>query len=166
MDETELDLTGLTANIVSSYVTHNVVAPEKLPEFIGSIHTALAKAAINEVEPPRVELKPAVPVKKSVGSDHIVCLEDGLKFKSLKRHLQSHHGLSATEYREKWGLPNDYPMVAPGYAAQRSELAKSMGLGRRNGTEALQGSNGTAKPSGRSGRVVAGKPKRAIAKAS
>ncbi len=124
------DLTALTADIVSAYVTNNVVTAEKLSELIGSVHTALSKATIQGVEAPKEELKPAVPIKKSVTPEHIVCLEDGKKFKSLKRHLQTHYGLSPEEYREKWSLARDYPMVAPAYAAARSHLARTMGLGR------------------------------------
>jgi len=131
MGSTELDLTSLTADIVSAYVAHNVLSGEKLPEFIGSVYAALSKASVQDVEPPQVELKPAVPVKKSVTPDYIICLEDGKKFKSLKRHLRSEYDMSPEEYREKWELPRDYPMVAPSYAAARSSLAKSMGLGRR-----------------------------------
>ena len=92
-----------------------------------------------------MELKPAVPVKKSVSQEHIVCLEDGKKFKSLKRHLRTHYDMSPEEYREKWGLPRDYPMVAPAYATARSNLAKSMGLGRRAQGEGA-GLNGAAQP--------------------
>ena len=136
MDGSETGLTSLTADIVSAYVAHNVIGGEKLPDFIGSVYAALSKASMQGAEPPAEELKPAVPVKKSVTPEHIVCLEDGKKFKSLKRHLQSHYGLSPEEYREKWGLARDYPMVAPAYAAARSHLAKSMGLGRRAGTGA------------------------------
>ncbi len=130
MDGSETGLTSLTADIVSAYVAHNVIGGEKLPDFIGSVYAALSKASMQGAEPPAEELKPAVPVKKSVTPEHIVCLEDGKKFKSLKRHLQSHYGLSPEEYREKWGLARDYPTVAPAYAASRSHLAKSMGIGR------------------------------------
>ncbi len=130
------DLTALTADIVSAYVTNNVITAENLPEFIGSVRAALNKATIQGVEAPKEELKPAVPIKKSVTPEHIVCLEDGKMFKSLKRHLQSHYGLSPEEYRERWGLARDYPMVAPAYAAARSHLAKTMGLGRPKGTKA------------------------------
>ena len=137
MDNSELDLTSRTADIVSAYVAHNAISGEKLPDFIGSVYAALSKASVNALEPPKAELKPAISVKKSVTPDYIVCLEDGQKFKSLKRHLQTHYDMSPEEYREKWGLPHDYPMVAPAYAAARSHLAKSMGLGRRSGTEAV-----------------------------
>ncbi len=131
MERSELDLTSLTADIVSAYVANNAMSGDKLPDFIGSVYGALSRASVQAVEPPKVELKPAVAVKKSVTSDHIICLEDGKKFKSLKRHLRAHYDMSPEEYREKWGLPHDYPMVAPAYAAARSDLAKNMGLGRR-----------------------------------
>ena len=131
MQTTELDLTGLTADIVSAYVAHNALTGDKLPEFIGSVYGALSRASVQGVEPEKVELKPAVAIKKSVTPEYIICLEDGKKFKSLKRHLKTYYDMSPDEYREKWGLPHDYPMVAPSYAAARSDLAKNMGLGRR-----------------------------------
>ena len=131
MESPTFDLTSLTADIVSAYVANNALSGDKIPELISSVYGALSKAAVQSVEPVQVELKPAVPVKKSVTPDYIICLEDGKKFKSLKRHLQSHYDMSPDEYREKWGLPHDYPMVAPAYAAARSSLAKNMGLGRR-----------------------------------
>ena len=135
MMNSELELAAWTTDIVSAYVSNNAIAGEKLPEFIGSIYTALSSVTSQTVEQPKVELKPAVPVKKSLTPEYLICLEDGKKFKSLKRHLQAHYGLSPDEYRQKWGLPRDYPMVAPAYAAARSNLAKTMGLGRarRNG---------------------------------
>jgi len=136
MDSNELDLTSLTADIVSAYVANNAISGEKLPDFIGSVYDALSRACARGAEPPKVELKPAISVKKSVTPDHIVCLEDGKKFKSLKRHLRAHYDMSPEEYREKWGLPHDYPMVAPAYAAARSDLAKNMGLGRRSAAAA------------------------------
>ena len=131
MESTELDLTSLTADIVSAYVAHNALTSDKLPEFIGSVYGALSRASVQSIEPEKVELKPAITIKKSVTPDYIICLEDGQKFKSLKRHLKAHYDMSPEEYREKWGLPHDYPMVAPSYAAVRSDLAKNMGLGRR-----------------------------------
>ena len=136
MGSIELELTSLTADIVAAYVAHNVISGEKLPDFIGSVYAALSKASVQGIEPPKVDLTPAVPVKKSVTHDYIICLEDGKRFKSLKRHLKTHYDLSPEEYRDKWGLPRDYPMVAPAYAAARSSLAKSMGLGQRSGTGA------------------------------
>ena len=131
MQTTELDLTGLTADIVSAYVAHNALTGDKLPDLIGSVYGALSRASVQGVEPEKVELKPAVAIKKSVTPEYIICLEDGKKFKSLKRHLKTYYDMSPDEYREKWGLPHDYPMVAPSYAAARSDLAKNMGLGRR-----------------------------------
>jgi predicted transcriptional regulator len=131
MESSEFDLTSLAADIVSAYVAHNAVGSDKLPDLIGSVYGALSKASVQGVEPEKVELKPAVAVKKSVTPEYIICLEDGKKFKSLKRHLKTHYDLSPEDYREKWGLPHDYPMVAPSYAAARSDLAKNMGLGRR-----------------------------------
>ncbi len=134
-DEKELDLISLTADIVSAYVTHNVLGFEKLPDFIGSVHAALSNVGAAGVEPPMEELKPAVSIKKSLTSEYLICLEDGKKFKSLKRHLSSVYNMSPEQYREKWGLPRDYPMVAPAYAEARSKLAKSMGLGRPEGAK-------------------------------
>lgn len=124
-------LVGLTAQIVSAYVSKNAVGSSELPQLIGETHAALARAANGGAAAEREELKPKVPIKKSVLPDHIVCLEDGKKFKSLKRHLRTHYNLSPDEYRERWGLPHDYPMVAPNYAKARSALAKKMGLGTR-----------------------------------
>ncbi|NGO55455.1 MucR family transcriptional regulator [Allomesorhizobium camelthorni] len=120
----------LTADVVSAYVSNNPVPAAELAALIGQIHAslrALGSGAPVEVEEPQ---KPAVPIKKSVAPDHIVCLEDGKQFKSLKRHLMSQYGLTPDEYRAKWNLPADYPMVAPNYAATRSALAKKIGLGR------------------------------------
>ena len=131
MESIEFDLTSLTADIVSAYVAHNALTGDKLPDLIGSVYGALSSASLQAVEPEKVELKPAVAIKKSVTPDYIICLEDGQKFKSLKRHLKAHYDMSPEEYREKWGLPHDYPMVAPHYAAARSDMAKNMGLGRR-----------------------------------
>ena len=138
MNSNPLDLASLTADIVSAYVAHNALSGDKLPDFIGSVYSALSKASVQAIEQPKEELKPAISVKKSVTPEYIVCLEDGKKFKSLKRHLRTHYDLSPEKYREKWGLPSDYPMVAPAYAAARSHLAKSMGLGRRSGTDVTQ----------------------------
>lgn len=120
----------LAAEIVSAYVSNNSVASNELPGLIGEVHRALAHLQNGRGEAAAPEQKPAVPVKKSVHPDYIVCLDDGLHFKSLKRHLRTAHNISPAEYRAKWGLPKDYPMVAPGYAARRSDLAKSIGLGQ------------------------------------
>jgi len=121
----------LASDIVSAYVSNNTVPTSDLAALIGDVHQALLKAATGAMEPVKEELKPAVPVRRSVTPDYIVCLEDGKKFKSLKRHLRTHYDLSPEDYREKWGLAPDYPMVAPNYAAARSALAKKMGLGQR-----------------------------------
>ncbi|HJZ42299.1 MAG TPA: MucR family transcriptional regulator [Hyphomicrobiaceae bacterium] len=132
MDESnKADLVELTAEIISAYVSNNTVVPTDLPAIISDVHEALSKASQRIGQTEREELRPAIAVKKSVTPDFIVCLEDGKKFKSLKRHLRTHYNLSPEEYREKWGLPHDYPMVAPNYAAARSQLAKQMGLGTR-----------------------------------
>jgi predicted transcriptional regulator len=125
------ELIDLAADIVSAYVSNNTVPTSDLAALIGDVHQALVKAATGALEPVKEELKPAVPIRRSVTPDYIVCLEDGKKFKSLKRHLRTHYDLSPEEYRDKWGLAPDYPMVAPNYAAARSALAKKMGLGQR-----------------------------------
>ncbi len=127
---TPTPLLGMVAEIVSAYVANNPVQAADLPKLIESVHTALTDVDQQGVQADRSGLKPAVPVKKSVTDDHIVCLEDGKKFKSLKRHLRTRYDMSPEEYREKWGLPRDYPMVAPNYAKQRSQLARKMGLGQ------------------------------------
>lgn len=127
----EADLIELSTEIVSSYVSHNSVSVSDLPKLIADVHGALRALHNKEVPAPVEELKPAVPVRKSIAPDYIICLEDGKKFKSLKRHLRTHYNLSPEEYREKWGLPADYPMVAPSYSATRSKLAKDNGLGRK-----------------------------------
>ena len=132
MDEANRsDLVELTAGIISAYVSNNTVVASDLPAIIGDVHEALSKASLRIGPMEREELRPAIALKKSVTPDYIVCLEDGKKFKSLKRHLRTHYNLSPEEYREKWNLPHDYPMVAPNYAAARSQLAKQMGLGTR-----------------------------------
>jgi predicted transcriptional regulator len=121
----------LAADIVSAYVSNNSVPSSELPALINEVHNALLRVT-SGVAPVVVEaLKPAVPAKKSITSDFIICLEDGKKFKSLKRHLRTQYNISPEEYREKWGLPADYPMVAPNYAKARSQLAKQMGLGQQ-----------------------------------
>jgi predicted transcriptional regulator len=125
------DLIDLAADIVSAYVSNNTVPAADLPALIADVHRALTNTQMGRNEPEPEPQKPAVNPRKSVFPDHIVCLEDGKKFKSLKRHLRTHYDLSPEEYREKWGLPADYPMVAPNYAAARSALAKKMGLGQQ-----------------------------------
>ena len=122
---------GLTANIVSAYVSNNPVAATDLPALINQVHAALLRVSNGQGETSTEPLKPAVTIKKSITPEHIVCLEDGKKFKSLKRHLRTQYGMTPEQYREKWGLAVDYPMVAPNYAAARSQLAKQMGLGQQ-----------------------------------
>ncbi len=122
---------ALTAEIVSAYVSNNSVPAGDLPALISQVHSALSRVSTGVVEVTSDPLKPAVPVKKSVHPDFIICLEDGKKFKSLKRHLRTQYEMTPEQYREKWALPADYPMVAPNYAAARSQLAKQMGLGQQ-----------------------------------
>lgn len=121
----------LAADIVSAYVSNNSVPASDLPTLINDVHSALVRVMSGAVVAPAETPKPAVPAKKSVTNEFIVCLEDGRKFKSLKRHLRTQYNMSPDEYREKWGLPPDYPMVAPNYAKARSNLAKQMGLGQQ-----------------------------------
>jgi predicted transcriptional regulator len=121
----------LAADIVSAYVSNNSVPASDLPSLINDVHSALLRVTSGTVIPPSETPKPAVPTKKSITSEFIVCLEDGRKFKSLKRHLRTQYNMSPDEYREKWGLAPDYPMVAPNYAKARSNLAKEMGLGQQ-----------------------------------
>ncbi|MER8626104.1 MucR family transcriptional regulator [Mesorhizobium sp. M1143] len=129
-DHARTALIELTAEIVSAYVSKNAVPVSALPELIESVNSSLSKIG-QTLEEPKPALTPAVNPKRSVTPDYIVCLEDGKKFKSLKRHLDTHYGLTPDAYRTKWGLPTDYPMVAPNYAAARSQLAKASGLGRK-----------------------------------
>ncbi|MET3662920.1 MucR family transcriptional regulator [Aquamicrobium ahrensii] len=133
----QIELVELTADLVSAYVSNNPVPVSDLPALVAQVHQSLKSlAGAIEEAPQQEKLAPAVPVRKSVTPDHIVCLEDGKKFKSLKRHLATHHGMTPEEYRARWNLPADYPMVAPAYAAARSQLAKEMGLGRKKQEEA------------------------------
>ena len=128
--EDKPELLEMTADIVSAYVGNNSVSAETLPSLIASIHAALSGVSSGPVEAEPEPKEPAVPIRKSIAPDFLICLEDGRKFKSLKRHLRTKYDMSPEEYRAKWGLPKDYPMVAPNYAKARSELAKSMGLGQ------------------------------------
>ncbi len=123
----------LASEVVAAYVGNNSVSTTELPALIGEVYDALNKASKNKSVGGVSNTRPAVPIKKSMTDDYLICLEDGKKFKSLKRHLRSHYDISPEEYREKWGLPLDYPMVAPNYAKARSQLAKTMGLGRKPG---------------------------------
>jgi predicted transcriptional regulator len=123
---------ALTAQIVSAYVGNNTVAATDIPALINQVHAALARVVSGKAGEALGEpLKPAVSLKKSITPEHIVCLEDGKKFKSLKRHLRTPYNMTPEQYREKWGLSAEYPMVAPNYAAARSQLAKQMGLGQQ-----------------------------------
>lgn len=130
--EAKAKLIGMTAEIVSAYVSNNTVSAEELTQVIQQVHAALEDVA--RTDGSAVEPTPAIAVRRSVTPDYIVCLEDGKKFKSLKRHLRSHYDMSPDEYRQKWGLPSDYPMVAPNYAQARSALAREMGLGQQGRT--------------------------------
>ena len=127
----ETNYIELTAEIVSAYVSNNPVPAADMPALINQVHSALTRVSGGQADVQPEPLKPAISVKKSITPDHIVCLEDGKKFKSLKRHLRTQYNMTPEQYRDKWGLPPDYPMVAPNYAAARSQLAKKMGLGQQ-----------------------------------
>ena len=127
------DLLALTAEIVSSHFANNTVAPVDVPGVINSVYATLAQLG-SPIEAPVVRQEPAVSIRSSIKPDYIICLEDGKKLKMLKRHLMTHYGMTPDDYRAKWGLPADYPMVAPAYAEQRRELAKAIGLGRAPGS--------------------------------
>jgi predicted transcriptional regulator len=129
-NSSERSLIELTAQIVAAYLGNNAVPAGDIANLINQVHAALTRIVGAPTAIPAEALKPAVPVKRSIASDYIVCLEDGKKFKSLRRHLRTLN-MTPQQYREKWGLPSDYPMVAPNYAAARSQLAKQMGLGQQ-----------------------------------
>ncbi|MBY0383151.1 MAG: MucR family transcriptional regulator [Xanthobacteraceae bacterium] len=129
-DSANKNFVEMAAGIVSAYVSNNTVPPSEISNLIAQVHAALVRVATNADARPE-PLRPAVSVKKSIHSEYLVCLEDGKRFKSLKRHLRSQYNMSPEQYREKWGLPADYPMVAPAYAVTRSQLAKKMGLGQQ-----------------------------------
>jgi predicted transcriptional regulator len=143
MDE-KPELLEMTADIVSAYVGNNTVSAETLPSLIANIHAALSQVTTGPVEPEPEPKEPAVPIRKSIAPDYLICLEDGRKFKSLKRHLRTKYDMSPEEYRTKWGLAKDYPMVAPNYAKARSDLAKQMGLGQ-GGRKPARAAAGRAK---------------------
>ena len=128
--EDKPELLEMTADIVSAYVSNNMVPAEAVPGLISQVHAALTGITVAPVEEEPEPREPAVPLRKSITPDFLICLEDGRKFKSLKRHLRTKYNMSPEEYRETWGLAKDYPMVAPNYAKARSELAKQMGLGQ------------------------------------
>ena len=121
----------LTASIVSAYLINNPTPAAEIPGLISQVHAALVKVSLGRTEAPLEPARPAVSIKKSISADYIVCLEDGKRFKSLKRHLRTQYNMTPEQYRDKWGLPPDYPMVAPNYAVARSQLAKEMGLGQQ-----------------------------------
>jgi predicted transcriptional regulator len=123
-------LLELTTEIVSAYVSHNQIPLTEVPAMLRNVHSALSGLTGGPVVEINTNTKPAVPVKKSITDEYIICLEDGKRLKMLKRYLRSHYDMSPEQYRAKWGLPPDYPMVAPNYAKQRSDFAKSIGLGR------------------------------------
>jgi predicted transcriptional regulator len=129
--ENRTEIVELAADIVAAYVGNNAVPASDLSGLINDVYKALSSAVEGKEEKPQPELKPVVPVRRSVTPEYIICLEDGKKFKSLKRHLRTHYNLTPEQYREKWGLAPDYPMVAPSYAEARSRLAKEMGLGQK-----------------------------------
>ena len=147
-----------TTSIISAYVANNTIQKENLSALIADTFKSLAQ--VDRTQAPVEELKPAVPIKRSVQPDHIVCLEDGKKFKSLKRHLMTHYNMTPQEYREKWGLSGDYPMVAPSYALARSDLAKKMGLGQRRTQAAITTS---VKPAKKAAAAKMGAPEKAPA---
>jgi len=134
VDRSDLSLVTLTVDITSAYLNHNRVATAELPAVIESIHSALEKT--REPAPSAVLPEPAVPIRASIKADYLVCLEDGRKLKLLKRYLRTQYNLTPDEYRAKWGLPRDYPMVAPSYATHRASLAQMSGLGRKPTTKA------------------------------
>jgi predicted transcriptional regulator len=131
MNEKSSNYIELTADIVSAYVSNNSVSAGDISTLISQVHSALLRVSNGQGEVVSETLKPAVAVKKSITPEYLICLEDGKKFKSLKRHLRTQYNMTPEQYREKWGLPPDYPMVAPNYAAARSQLAKQMGLGQQ-----------------------------------
>ena len=122
---------ALTAEIVSAYVSNNIVPASDIPGLINQVHAALSRVSNGAPDGAAEAPKPAISLKRSVTPEYLVCLEDGKKFKSLKRHLRTQYNMTPEQYRDKWNLPSDYPMVAPNYAAARSELAKQMGLGQQ-----------------------------------
>lgn len=132
--ENEMEtLVTMTADIVAAHVSNNSVAISDLPTLIANVHSALTAISSGGNAPEPVKLEPAVSIRSSMKADYIVCLDDGKKLKMLKRHLMTHYGITPDEYRARWGLPADYPMVAPNYAIQRRELAVKIGLGRKPG---------------------------------
>lgn len=132
-------LTTVTSSIVAAYVANNKISVSELPDLIRSVHESFVRAEQGDaLTAAEKNIRPATSIKKSVTPDYLICMEDGIKLKMLKRHLRTHYGLTPQKYREKWGLPADYPMVAPNYAAKRSMLAKKIGLGAKRGSTGLK----------------------------
>ena len=127
------EIMRMTADIVASFVANNPVPTDSLPDLISSVHKTVSNLSSPEQSQAQERPKPAVPVSRSITEDHIICLEDGKKLKMLKRYLRSHYGMTPEEYRKRWGLPADYPMVAPSYTKKRSDFAKQIGLGKVSG---------------------------------
>ena len=127
----EFGLVKVVAHVVASYVANNRLSPQDLGPLILAVHETVVQLSHGVVAPSSEPPKPAVPIRRSVTEEFIVCLEDGMRFKSLKRHLRSAYGMTPEQYRLRWNLPHEYPMVAPAYAARRSQLAKEIGLGRK-----------------------------------
>src|SRR3954468_101272 len=149
----EDDLLRMTADVVAAYVSNNTLATAQLADVIHAVYNSLRGREGQVAEPPAEPLKPAVPIRKSITPDYLVCLEDGKKLKMLKRHLRSTYGMTPDEYRAKWKLPADYPMVAPDYAARRSQFAREIGLGRTRRPEPEpEAAPAPAKPRRRSGK--------------
>ena len=138
MGADRVEVLQMTSDIVSAHVSNNPVAITDLPGVIESVFEKMNELASGPAEEPAEELKPAVPIKKSINPDYLICLEDGKQLKMLKRHLKTAYDMTPEEYRARWGLPADYPMVAPNYAAKRKELAKKIGLGRNRGGRAAK----------------------------
>jgi predicted transcriptional regulator len=152
VDNNELMIT-LTADIVAAHVSNNSVSVGDVSNLIANVHRALAGLSV-PAEPTPEPLLPAVSIRSSVKADYIVCLEDGRKLKMLKRHLMTHYQMTPDDYRAKWGLPSDYPMTAPNYAAQRKELAHKIGLGRKPGQGKKAATSKAAAPKGRAKRAI------------
>ncbi|MDA0229869.1 MAG: MucR family transcriptional regulator [Proteobacteria bacterium] len=134
-------LVALTGSIVAAYVSNNKVSVSELPDLIRNIYESFSRAGQSAAQgPSEASARPSISIKKSITPDYLICLEDGIKLKMLKRHLRTHYGLTPQQYREKWGLPSDYPMVAPNYAKKRSQLAKQIGLGSKRRAAAVPNS--------------------------
>ena len=136
-------LVALTGSIVAAYVSNNKISVSELPELIRSVYESFSRAERSANQGlGELPARPSISIKKSITPDYLICMEDGTKLKMLKRHLRTHYGLSPQQYREKWGLPSDYPMVAPSYAEKRSMLAKQIGLGAKRGNAGSRSSDG------------------------